>query len=312
MSYNLTMNPCEYIWVNNAFVSWESASTHILTHALHYGSGVFEGIRAYSTDNGPAIFKAEDHFKRLLKSCETYNLICDYSIEELTTATQLLIQKNKLPSCYIRPIVFTDYGSIGIIPKKPSFTCAIAAWEWGSYLGDHGIQNGIRCQISDIIKTPSCSMPSSSKSCANYANSFLAKHKAISQGFDEAILLNQAGFISEGPGENIFIVKGDLIVTPALSDDILNGITRETIITIARDLNYTVTERQVSVEELLLSDECFFTGTAAEVTPIREVNLQPIGSGEKGPITAILQAAYFDIVKGKNHKYNNWLTICNE
>jgi branched-chain amino acid aminotransferase len=306
------MNPCEFIWVNGEYVAWESASTHILTHTLHYGSGVFEGIRAYTTDNGPAIFKANEHYERLLESCRAYDISCNYTEEELIKATQSLILKNKLPSCYIRPIVFTNYGSIGIIPSKPVFTTAIAVWEWGSYLGDQGLSTGIRCVISDIIKTPSSSMPSSAKSCANYANSFLAKKKAINEGYDEAILLNQAGFISEGPGENIFIIKHGQLFTPTLADDILKGITRDTVITIANDMGIETIEKQLTIEDLLTSDECFFTGTAAEVTPIREINNQTIGNGGKGHLTSTIQSAYFNIVKGKDNNYASWLTMCND
>lgn len=306
------MNPSKYIWLNNKLIEWETANTHVLTHALHYGSGVFEGIRAYPTTKGPAIFKAKEHFERLIESCSSYQLKCDYSVEELINVTKLLINKNGLPGCYIRPIVYTDYGSIGIIPKDSKFSTAIAVWEWGSYLGDEGIQNGIRCIISDIMKTPSQAMPSTAKSCANYANSFLAKKKAVDAGYDEAILLNQRGTVSEGPGENIFVIKNNRVKTPPLSDDVLKGITRDTIITLLENLNYEINEESITRDELLSADECFFTGTAAEVTPIREINNQPIGNGGKGKITGIIQDLYFEIVKGESSQYNDWLTFCKE
>jgi branched-chain amino acid aminotransferase len=304
------MNPSKHIWLNGKFLKWDEANTHVLTHALHYGSGVFEGIRAYKTDHGTAIFKAKEHYSRLLASCETYSIKCIYSINDLINATKELITINNLPSCYIRPIVYTDYGSIGIIPKEPNYSVAIAVWEWGTYLGEDGIKNGIRCIISNIMKTPSQSMPATAKSCANYANSFLAKKLAIKEGYDEAILLNQYGNVSEGPGENIFIINKKNLITPPLSDDVLNGVTRSTIIKLARDYGFTVKEESFKQDQLMDADECFFTGTAAEVTPIREINKHHIGSGTKGPITSILQSAYFDVVKGRNSKYMSWLTHC--
>jgi branched-chain amino acid aminotransferase len=306
------MNPSEFIWLNNQLINWKDANTHVLTHALHYGSGVFEGIRAYQTKRGPAIFKAIEHYERLIKSCHAYKLECTYSVDELISATCDLINKNKLPSCYIRPIVYTDYGSIGIIPTNSSYTTAIAAWEWGSYLGDEGIQNGIRCEISDIMKTPSEAMPSTAKSCANYANSFLAKKKTLDKGYDEAILLNRHGNVAEGPGENIFIINGNQISTPPISDDVLKGITRDTIMQLCQDLGYEIEERSILPDELFSADECFFTGTAAEVTPIREINGKAIGNGRKGTITDKIQTLYFDIVKGKDSHYENWLTFTKE
>ena len=306
------MNPSDYIWLNNEYIDWKNANTHILTHALHYGSGVFEGIRAYETPKGPAIFKAKEHYERLIKSCDAYDLKCNYSIDSLISVTQQLILKNKLPSCYIRPIVYTDYGSIGIIPKETTYSTAIAIWKWGSYLGDDGIKNGISCIISDVIKTPSTSMPSTAKSCANYANSFLAKKKAINEGYDEAILLNQKGTIAEGPGENIFIINNSTIKTPPISDDVLQGITRDTAITLAKDIGLEVREESISIEELMNADECFFTGTAAEITPIRKINNKNIGNGAKGIITDKIQNLYFETVKGKASQYDHWLTYCKE
>ncbi|MEK9728152.1 MAG: branched-chain amino acid transaminase [Candidatus Margulisiibacteriota bacterium] len=297
------MNPSDYIWLNNNFINWNNANTHVLTHALHYGSGVFEGIRAYPTNKGPAIFKAIEHYERLMESCKSYTLECNYTIEELIAATCELINKNNLPSCYIRPIVYTDYGSIGIIPKNATYTTVIAAWEWGSYLGDDGIKNGIRCEISDIMKSPSEAMPSTAKSCANYANSFLAKKKTLDKGYDEAILLNRHGNVAEGPGENIFIINGTSITTPPISDDVLKGITRDTVIQLCKDLGFSIEEKSIHPEELFSADECFFTGTAAEVTPIREINNKPIGNGKKGEITHKIQNLYFDIVKGKKPNY---------
>ena len=306
------MKQCPWIWVNGEWVDWASANTHVLTHALHYGSGVFEGIRAYETPKGPAIFKAMDHYTRLMDSCHAYHMTSAYDADTLITATKALIRKNDLPSCYIRPIVFTDYGSMGIIPNNPSFTTAIASWEWGSYLGDDGVQFGISCQISHITKIPSSAMPSTAKSCANYANSYLAKKHVIDAGFDEAILLNQHGYVAEGPGENLFMVKDNTLITPPISDDVLNGITRQTVMELARDLDITVIERSIHPDELFNSQECFFTGTAAEVTPIRAINHQSIGNGQRGPITQRIQSLYFDIVKGQRPHYDAWLTYCHE
>lgn len=306
------MNQSRYIWVNGQLLSWNSSNTHVLTHGLHYGSAVFEGIRAYSTPKGPAIFKANDHFQRLMESCQAYYLTCPYSVSDLIDITIQLILKNNLPSCYIRPIVYTNYGSMGIIPSNTSYTTAIAAWEWGSYLGDEGLEKGIRCFVSDIIKTPSKAMPSTAKSSANYANSFLAKKQALNAGFDEAILLNQQQHVSEGPGENIFCIKDEQIFTPPISDDILKGITRDTIIELAKALSYSVIETSLTVNDLLSADECFFTGTAAEVTPIQSINDHLIGHGTRGAITHRLQSLYFDIVKGNNPTYSHWLTFCKE
>jgi branched-chain amino acid aminotransferase len=304
------MKPCAYIWKNGSFIEWNTATTHVLTHALHYGSGVFEGIRAYETPKGPAIFKAADHYRRLLASCSRYYLNCPYSVDELIQITVTIIQKNNLPACYIRPLVYADYGTMGILPKNATYSTMIAVWEWGSYLGDAGLVNGIRCHITDIRKTPSECMPATAKCCANYANSFLAKHQAITAGFDEAILLNNRGRVAEGPGENIFIVKNNEIITPPLSDDILDGITRSSVITIARDMGYSVRESSIVPQDLFDADECFFTGTAAEVTPIAQIDNQPIGNGGRGPVTERLQTAYFSIVKGTSLPYSDWLTHC--
>jgi branched-chain amino acid aminotransferase len=310
LDYTLAMQKSQYIWMNGNFIDWDAAQTHVLTHALHYGSGVFEGIRAYETPKGPAIFKAEAHYKRLLESCDAYYMVCPYSVDTFIQTSIELIQKNNLPACYLRPLVYTDYGSIGIIPKDNPISTFIAAWEWGSYLGDDGLKNGIRCVISDIKKTPSAAMPSTAKSCANYANSFLAKRHALNAGYDEAILLNMDGFIAEGPGENIFVIKNGKIKTPPIVDDVLKGITRDTVIALAKDLDYEVIEDSVTLTELLSADECFFTGTAAEVTPIKEINNHSIGNGGMGAITQEIQALYFNIVKGLDSKYQDWLTYC--
>lgn len=306
------MNPCKYIWLNDNLIKWDDANTHVLTHTLHYGSGVFEGIRAYETSSGPAIFKAREHYQRLLKSCKYYDLECNFTVDKFINSTKDLINKNNLPACYIRPIVYTDYGSMGIIPKESNYSTAIAVWKWGSYLGAKGIEDGIDCLVSDIMKTPSQAMPAKAKSCANYANSFLAKKKAITAGYDEAILLNQHGNVSEGPGENIFLIKNEKIKTPPLKDDVLDGITRSTIIQLCNDLGFEIKEESFKEKELLEADECFFTGTAAEVTPIRSINKQTIGNGSRGKITKIIQQLYFDIVKGKEDKYKAWLTFCKE
>ena len=298
----------QYIWKNGSIIPWESATTHVLTHSLHYSGAVFEGIRAYNTPNGACIFRAQEHFQRLIESAATYHIQLPYTCDELIEATRQLIQKNNLKSCYIRPIVYHGYGSMGIIPKDNPVDVVIAAWEWGAYLGEDGIQNGIRCTLSPWEKFSSKALPATAKCTANYANSFLAKHDALSRGFDEAILLSSTGFVAEGPGENIFIVKDQHISSPSISDDALDGITAHTIIDIIRHLGYTFDYRHVQKEDLFSADELFFTGTAAEVTPIREIDHSPIGNGGKGPITSQIQDLFFQIVNGKSNDFSHWLT----
>ncbi len=304
------MKPTPYIWKNGQLIDWESATTHVLTHALHYGTAVFEGIRAYETPKGPAIFRAKEHYERLADSAKINLMTVPYSVDDMITATTLLIRENKLHSCYIRPLWYYGYGAMGLNPGKNPIDTIIAAWEWGTYLGEEGITNGIRCKISSWNRIDGRMLSTLAKTTANYANSALARMEATQCGYDEAILLNINGTVSEGPGENIFMIKDGAIFTPPSSDNALNGITAQSAITFAKDLGYTVTHRSISRDELFVADELFFTGTAAEITPIREIDGRQIGIGKRGPITTQIQSTFFDAVSGKNPKYEAWLTRC--
>jgi len=305
------IKPTKYIWKNGEYLPWHDATTHVLTHSLHYAQAVFEGIRAYETKDGPAIFRAEDHYKRLIDSCKIYRIPFSYTVEALIDATIQLIKKNQLKACYIRPLVYYGYGAMGIIPKSNPVETIIAVWEWGSYLGDEGMKHGIRCGISSWKKFDSQILPPLAKCVANYANASLAKQEVLENGFDEAILLNLNGTISEGPGENIFMVKNGKIFTPPLSDAVLQGITRDTVFQLMGELGYEYKIKSMTRDELFLADELFFTGTAAEITPIREVNGRQIGNGGRGIITKTLQDRYFELVQGKNKRYDSWLCHCN-
>jgi len=296
----------EKIWMDGKFVNWDDAKVHVLTHSLHYGLAVFEGIRCYNTEQGPAVFRLKDHIERLFKSAHIFTLKIPFTEEEIFEAVKETIRVNKINSCYIRPIVFVGYGNMGVYPKNNPIQVAIAVWSWGAYLGEEGLQKGIRVKTSSFIRNHVNSNLSRGKVAGYYVNSQLAKIEAISCGYDEAILLDTEGYVSEGSGENIFIVrKGILKTTPLTS--ILEGITRDTVLTIAKDLSIETKEERFTRDELYISDEAFFTGTAAEITPIREVDDRTIGIGSRGPITEKIQNLFFDIVKGKNSKYQRWL-----
>jgi branched-chain amino acid aminotransferase len=293
------------IWMNGKFVDWKDAKIHVLTHALHYGSGVFEGIRAYKTKDGPAVFRLTDHITRLEKSAKIYFMDVPYSVEELVSVTKELVKINELDSCYIRPIVYRGYGEMGLFPLNADVDVAIACWPWGTYLGDEGIKHGIRAKISSYRRIDVNVLPPAAKACGNYINSILAKVEVVKGGYDEAILLNTHGYVTDGSGENIFIVKDGVLYTPSIHAGALEGITRDSIMTIANDLDYCVVEDNMVRSELYLAEEAFFTGTAAEVVPIREVDDRLIG--EPGPITKALQAVYFDAIKGEREEYKDWL-----
>ncbi len=302
------MKSVAYIWKNGELVRWEDATTHVLTHALHYGSGVFEGMRAYETTKGPAMFRAKEHFVRLVDSAKIYMMDVPFSIEELTAATANLIKENKLTSCYIRPIVYRGYGAMGLNPLNNPVDVVIAAWEWGSYLGEEGLEKGIKCKVSSWLRVDSRMLPPLAKCTANYANSALAKMEALRCGYDEAIMLNVNGTIAEGPGENIFVIKNGEISTTQPSDGALAGITADSAVQIAKHLGYTVNFRSIIRDELFLADELFFTGTAAEITPIREIDGRVIGNGKRGPVTENIQTTYFKAVKGQDSNFASWLT----
>jgi branched-chain amino acid aminotransferase len=295
------------IWMDGKFVDWDNANVHILTHTLHYGLGVFEGIRCYKTKNGPAIFRLKEHVDRLFKSAHIFLIDIPYTKKEIENAIIQTVKVNKIKECYIRPIVYIGYGAMGLYPKGNPINVAIAVWPWGTYLGDEGLKNGIKVKTSSFIRNHVNSQMSRGKVCGYYINSQLAKKEAISCGYDEAVLLDTEGYIAEGSGENIFIVRnGRLKTTPLTS--ILEGITRDSIIEIAKNEGIEVIENRFTRDELYISDEAFFTGTAAEITPIREVDGRTIGEGKPGKITNKLQSIFFDIVKGRNKKYKGWLT----
>lgn len=297
----------EKIWMDGRFVDWDNANVHVMTHTLHYGLGVFEGIRCYEAKGGPAIFRLKEHVERLFKSAHIFLLAIPYSEKEIEDAIIKTVKINKVKECYIRPLVYIGYGAMGLYPKDNPVRVAISVWPWGTYLGDDGLKNGIRVKVSSFIKNHVNSQMSRAKACGYYINSQLAKKEAISLGYDEALLLDTDGYVAEGSGENIFIVRnGRLKTTPLTS--VLEGITRESIMKIARDLKIEVIEERFTRDELYIADEAFFTGTAAEVTPIREVDGRVIGEGRAGRITKKLQSVFFDSVKGKNKKYESWLT----
>ncbi|MDP3049518.1 MAG: branched-chain amino acid transaminase [Thermodesulfovibrionales bacterium] len=297
----------EKIWMDGRFVDWDNANVHVMTHTLHYGLGVFEGIRCYETKGGPAIFRLKEHVQRLFKSAHIFLLAIPYSEKEIEDAIIKTVKINKVKECYIRPLVYIGYGAMGLYPKDNPVRVAVSVWPWGAYLGDDGLKNGIRVKVSSFIKNHVNSQMSRAKACGYYINSQLAKKEAISLGYDEALLLDTDGYVAEGSGENIFIVRnGRLKTTPLTS--VLEGITRESIMKIARDEKIEVIEERFTRDELYIADEAFFTGTAAEVTPIREVDGRVIGEGRAGRITKKLQSIFFDSVKGKNKKYESWIT----
>ena len=297
----------EKIWMDGRFVDWDNANVHVMTHTLHYGLGVFEGIRCYETKGGTAIFRLKEHVQRLFKSAHIFLLAIPYSEKEIEDAIIKTVKINKVKECYIRPIVYIGYGAMGLYPKDNPVRVAISVWPWGAYLGDDGLKNGTRVKVSSFIRNHVNSQMSRAKACGYYINSQLAKKEAISLGYDEALLLDTDGYVAEGSGENIFIVRnGRLKTTPLTS--VLEGITRESIMKIARDEKIEVIEERFTRDELYIADEAFFTGTAAEVTPIREVDGRVIGEGRAGRITKKLQSIFFDSVKGKNKKYESWIT----
>ena len=296
------------IWKNGEFVDWEDATTHVLTHGLHYGTGIFEGARAYDTQHGTALFRWEEHLDRFFQSAKPYQMEIGYSHEELTEATKELLRRQDLDSAYIRPLAYYGYHSLGVSPGDCPTDVAIACWPWGTYLGEDALENGIKVKVSSWRKHASSQIPTNAKTTGLYVNSMLAGEEARQHGYREAIVLNKEGYVAEGPGENIFLVRDGELYTPALSQSILDGITRETVITLARDLGYTVHEDvTISRGELHTADELFFTGTAAEVTPIRQVDRVEVGNGGRGPVTEEIQSTFFDLVDGTLDEYDEWL-----
>jgi branched-chain amino acid aminotransferase len=299
------MNEADYIWMNGEIVRWEDARVHVLTHALHYGSGVFEGIRAYETERGTAVFRHQDHLARLHRSAELYYMELPFSLEKIREATHELIRRNNLRSCYIRPIAFRGYGEMGLFPLNTPVEIVVAVWPWGAYLGEEGQRHGIRAKVASWRRMSPDSFIPQAKACGQYLNSILAKIESAKAGYDEAILLDDHGHVSEGSGENIFVVREGTISTPPASASILEGITSASVKQIAADLGFEVVERNIARGELYQADEVFLTGTAAEVVPVREVDDHMLG--EPGELTQAIQKRFFEAIQGKRDEYLEWL-----
>jgi branched-chain amino acid aminotransferase len=297
----------EKIWMNGSFVKWDDARVHILTHSLHYGTAVFEGIRCYKTESGSAVFRLQEHVNRLFDSAHILQMEMPFTREAVTEAVLETIRENKIDACYIRPLAYIGYGAMGVFPKNNPVQLSIAVWPWGSYLGDEGLKNGIRVKISSFNRPHVNATMVRSKTTANYANSLLAKREALKDGYDEAMLLDTDGYVAEGSGENVFMVRKGVIKTPPLTS-ILEGVTRDTVMQLAAERGMRLVEERFTRDELYVADEAFFTGTAAEITPIREVDNRAIGATRPGPVTKELQAAFFDIVHGKDSRHADWLT----
>jgi len=306
----MPIDKTDKIWMDGELVDWDEAKVHVLTHTLHYGSGVFEGIRAYATDRGPAVFRLTEHMRRLHDSANLLMMDIPYSVEELVEATKETIRVNGVDSCYVRPIAFLGYGEMGLNPLPSPVQVSIAVWPWGTYLGDEGVKNGVRMKISTWRRMDPNINPVAAKGTGVYINSSLAKVEALKGGYDEAILLNMAGTVSEATGENVFVVKDGVLLTPPLSAGALEGLTRDTVMTIARDLGVEVREQTLLRTDLYLADEAFLCGTAAEVVPIRSVDDREIG--DPGEITRKIQETYFAIVHGQVEKYADWLEYARE
>jgi branched-chain amino acid aminotransferase len=296
------------IWMDGALVDWRDAKIHVLSHTLHYGCGAFEGVRAYRTAQGTAIFRLREHTVRLFNSAKILRMKIPYTLEQVMDAQREVVRANQLESCYLRPLTWIGDQKLGVSPKGNTIHLMVAAWAWGAYLGEEGLRRGIRVKTSSYTRHHVNITMTQAKAVSNYSNSILANMEATEDGYDEALLLDSSGFVSEGAGENIFVIKGGVVYTPDLSAGALNGITRNTVFAICKDLGLEVVQKRITRDEVYISDEAFFTGTAAEVTPIRELDRIELGPGERGPITTQIQSAFFDIVNGRNPKYAEWLT----
>lgn len=306
------MTEAKYIWMDGEFVNWHEATTHVLSHTLHYGNGAIEGTKAYKTEDGRcAIFKLNEHTQRLINSSKMTLIDVPFSIEEINQAQIELLQRNELfDGAYIRPLVYLGYGVMGLYHKEAPVKVSVAAWEWGAYLGEEGLKKGVRVKIASMTRTPNTSGMGKAKAVANYLNSQMAKFEAVEAGYDEALLRDDQGYIAEASGACFFIVRNGVLITPP-NDNSLESITQATVIELAQEMGIKVERRRISREEIYIAEEAFFTGTAAEVTPIRDVDARIIGSGSRGPMTELLQSAYFDAVSGKNEKYLKDLTYIN-
>jgi branched-chain amino acid aminotransferase len=299
------------IWYDGKLVEWRDATTHVLTHSLHYGLAVFEGVRAYNTPSGPAIFRLKEHTERMFNSAKIFMMQIPFTREQLFEAQREVVRANKLESCYLRPLAFYGSEKLGVSPKGNKVHVSIAAWPWGAYLGEEGLEKGIRVKTSSFQRHHINVSMVRSKTAGHYVNSILANMEALNDGYDEALLLDTQGFVAEGAGENLFIVKDGQVFEPEMVSG-LTGITRATVLDLARDLGYPVTQRPMTRDDVYLADEAFFTGTAAEITPIRELDGRTLGAGKRGPITEKIQTLFFDVVNGRAPKYKHWLTPVNE
>jgi len=301
------METSRVIWVDGDFVPWDEATVHVLAHGLHYGAGVFEGIRAYETPTGTAVFRLTEHMERLHRSAKAYGIPLRVGVDELVKTSRQLLIDNELESAYLRPLAFYGLGSIGLNPAGAEVHVVIAAWQWGAYLGEDGLENGIRAHVSSWRRIDQGMLHPNAKGTGGYLNSILAKQEAVKNHYDEAILLNYEGFVSEGSGENIFVVKNGAVTTPPVTAGILEGITRDSVMTMLRDDGHQVREANVTRSDLYYADEVFFTGTAAEVTPVREVDDRPVGEGRPGPVTRNAQDLFQKAVTGRLEAYRHWL-----
>ncbi len=302
------MTPTEKIWHNGRFIAWDEAKIHVLSHVVSYGSSVFEGVRCYETQSGPAIFRLKEHTRRLLDSAKVYRIDVPFTRDELAQAQVELVRVNQLRSCYIRPIILRGYGNMGVLPFGNPTEVYLACWEWGKYLGDEALAQGVDVCVSSWTRIAPNTLPALAKAAGNYMNSQLIRMQAHLDGYAEAIALDDTGRVSEGSGENIFVIRDGKLHTPPLGSSVLPGITRDSIATLARDMDIPVVETPIPREMLYIADEIFFTGTAAEVTPIRSVDKIQVGSGRRGPITERIQKAFFDIVSGRSEDRYGWLT----
>jgi len=296
-----------HIWFDGKLVDWRDARIHVLTHSLHYGMGVFEGVRAYKTPSGTAVFRLTEHTRRLFNSAKIFQMKLPYSFDEIVQAQKDVVRANKLESCYLRPIAWIGSEKLGVSPRGNTIHVAVAAWSWGAYLGEEGLAKGIRVKTSSYSRHHVNVSLVRAKASGYYINSILANQEVTAHGYDEALLLDTEGYVSEGAGENVFIVRNGILYTPDLAS-CLDGITRDSVIAIARDLGIEVREKRITRDEMYCADEAFFSGTAAEITPIRELDDRQIGEGSRGPVTGKLQSVFFDVVGGRNERYAKWLT----
>ena len=298
------------IWVDGALVPWDAATEHVLAHTIHYGVGAFEGIRAYQRSDGRThVFRLREHIDRLLDSCAICTMDCPYTRDQLMQACVEVVRANKMPSCYVRPLVYLGYGALGLGSLEPPVRTMVACYEWGAYLGDDGLKKGIRVMVSGFTRANASSVMNKGKICGQYVTSVLAKRMAVKSGFEEALMLDPQGYVAEGTGENIFVVKHGIVRTPPTSAAILSGITRDTSIQLLREQGVEVREEAIARDELYTAEEVFLTGTAAEITPVREIDHRKIGAGVGGPVTRRLQESFFSVVKGSDTKHDSWLTF---